>query len=69
MKVVAEDIELNASNSVSIGASTMNVKVGTANWTGQGYVIGEWTVNGIPFSTQKHSGVTPDTGTSGLPQA
>lgn len=69
MKVVAKDIELNASNSISISASTMNVNVGAANWTGQGYVVGEWTVNGIPFSTHKHTGVTPGTGTSGLPTA
>jgi hypothetical protein len=59
------DIEPNASNSITLNAQQMNVNVSQTNWTGQGYVVGEWTVNRIPFSTHKHTGVTPGTGNSG----
>ncbi|MFV3377426.1 Gp138 family membrane-puncturing spike protein [Pseudomonas sp. NY11226] len=69
VKVIGKDIELNASNSITLNAQQMNVNVSQTNWTGQGYVVGDWTVNGIPFSTHKHTGVTPGTGTSGLPTA
>jgi hypothetical protein len=65
----AKDIELNASNSVSINASSLSVNVATTTWTGNNTITGAWTFNGIPFDTHKHVGVTPGSGTSGLPRA
>lgn len=67
VKVIAKDIELNASNSVSINASSLKVNVPNTTWTGNTTISGTWTFNGIPFDTHKHSGVTPGNGVSGLP--
>lgn len=69
VKVIAKDIELNASNSVSINASSMKVNVPNTTWTGNTTISGTWTFNGIPFDTHKHTGVTPGSGVSGLPAA
>jgi len=69
VKVKCKTFELTASESISLTAPQMNVNVQATSWTGQGYVIGEWTVNGIPMSTHVHTGVTPGTGSTGLPQA
>ncbi|MGZ0715708.1 Gp138 family membrane-puncturing spike protein [Pseudomonas palleroniana] len=69
VKVIAKDIELNASNSVSINASSLKVNVTDTTWTGNTTISGTWTFNGIPFDTHKHAGVTPGSGVSGLPTA
>ncbi|MFJ4352742.1 Gp138 family membrane-puncturing spike protein [Pseudomonas sp. NPDC089428] len=69
VKVIGKDIELSATDSITISAQQMNVNVAQTNWTGQGYVTGEWTVNGIPMSTHVHTGVTPGTGSTGIPTA
>lgn len=74
--------ELNATESYTINTPTMNVNADTTNWTGDiiqtgdynqtgNYTLtgGEATFNGIPFSTHKHIGVTPGSGTSGIATA
>lgn len=67
VKVIGKDIELNASNSLTLSAQTMSINVANTQWTGQAYVTGEMTVNGVAVSTHTHMGVTPGNGVSGLP--
>ncbi|SOQ09180.1 Gp138 family membrane-puncturing spike protein [Pseudomonas syringae group genomosp. 3] len=67
VKVIAKDIELNASNSVSINASSLKVNVPTTTWTGNTTITGLWKFNGVPFDTHKHVGVTAGNGVSGFP--
>nr|WP_314618046.1 Gp138 family membrane-puncturing spike protein [uncultured Pseudomonas sp.] len=65
VKLIGKDIELNASNSITLNAQQMNVNVAQTNWTGNYSMIGEARFNGVLFDTHIHSGVTPGTGTSG----
>lgn len=73
---------VNATESFTINTPTMNVNADTTNWVGDiiqtgdynqtgNYTLtgGEATFNGIPFSTHKHIGVTPGSGTSGIATA
>ncbi|MCX2708352.1 MULTISPECIES: Gp138 family membrane-puncturing spike protein [unclassified Pseudomonas] len=69
VEMKCKTFDLTASESISLTAPQMNVNVQATNWTGQGYVIGEFTVNNIPMSTHAHTGVTPGSGSTGLPQA
>ena len=71
VKVNSKDIELTATNSLSLTAQTMTVNAQTTNWTGnivhQGNytMTGQATFNGVLFDTHFHSGVTPGNGVSG----
>lgn len=67
VKIKAKDIDMTATNSISLNAQSMNINVANTQWAGQAYVTGEVTVNGIPVSTHHHLGVTPGNGVSGLP--
>ncbi|MGJ7513643.1 Gp138 family membrane-puncturing spike protein [Pseudomonas baetica] len=69
VKVKAKDIELEADNSLSLKAQTMTINVPNTTWTGNYAMTGEATFNGIPFSTHKHTGVTPGSGTTATPVA
>lgn len=51
------DIELNASNSITLNAQQMNVNVPQTNWTGHYSMIGEASFNSALFDTHIHSGV------------
>lgn len=57
VKVIGRDIELNASNSITLNAQQMNVNVAQTNWTGNYTMIGEARFNGVLFDTHIHSGV------------
>lgn len=50
-------------------APDVTVDTPMASFTGDVTVAGEATIGGIDFSTHKHLGVTPGTGTSGVPTA
>ncbi|MHB9453487.1 hypothetical protein ACYHM8_13515 [Pseudomonas amygdali pv. morsprunorum] len=63
----SKDIELNASNSLTLKAQTLNVNVPTTTWTGNTTITGLWKFNGVPFDTHKHVGVTAGNGVSGFP--
>jgi hypothetical protein len=67
--VKAQDINLEAANSISLTAQTMTINVPNTTWTGNYALAGEATFNGIPFSTHKHTGVTAGAATSGGPTA
>ncbi len=67
VKVNSKDIELNASNSLTLKAQTLNVNVPTTTWTGNTTITGLWKFNGVPFDTHKHVGVTAGNGVSGFP--
>lgn len=74
--VNSKTAEVNASEKITLNAPTMDVNVGTTNWTGNiihkgNYTLtgGQATFNGIVFNTHKHTGVTPGTGTSAGPVA
>jgi hypothetical protein len=69
VKVIGKDIDLSASNSITLNAPTMNINVASTSWTGNTAVSGAWTFNGILFDTHKHTGVAPGNGVSGLPVA
>lgn len=69
VKVKAKDIELEADNSLSLKAQTMTIDVPDTTWTGSYTMTGQATFNGIPFSTHKHTGVTPGSGTTATPVA
>ncbi|MEG1626461.1 hypothetical protein [Pseudomonas sp.] len=69
VKVKAKNIALEAQEEISLKAKTMNIQVPTTSWTGNYNLTGEAIFNGIPFSTHKHTGVTPGTGTSATPVA
>lgn len=68
---------VNATESYTINAPTMNVNADTTNWTGNiihegdytqtgNYTMtGQATFNGVLFDTHFHSGVTPGPGNSG----
>jgi hypothetical protein len=72
---------VNVTQKVTIAGPAMDVNVAQTNWTGNinltGNLIqsgnytmtGVATFNGIVFNTHKHLGVTPGSGTSGLPTA
>lgn len=72
---------INASESINLNTPSMVVDATTTQWIGdinlQGNLVqvgnytltGIATFNGIPFSTHKHLGVTPGSGTSGNPTA
>lgn len=65
VKVIGKDIELTASNSLTLSAQQMNINVSQANWTGSYTMIGEARFNGVLFDTHFHNGVTPGAGNSG----
>lgn len=69
VKVKAKDIELEADSSLSLKAQTMTIQVPNTTWTGNYTMTGQATFNGIPFSTHKHTGVTPGNGTTATPVA
>ncbi|WP_444447887.1 Gp138 family membrane-puncturing spike protein [Pseudomonas kurunegalensis] len=69
VNVKAKDVSLEATQSISLKAQTMSIDVPTTTWNGNYSLTGEATFNGIPFSTHKHTGVTPGTGTSATPVA
>lgn len=70
---------INASESINLNTPSMIVDANVTQWIGninlQGNLVqvGNYTItgvatfNGIPFSTHKHIGVTPGSGTSGTP--
>lgn len=72
---------INASESINLNTPSMVIDAQTTQWIGdinlQGNLVqvGNYTItgiatfNGIPFSTHKHVGVTPGSGTSGTPTA
>ena len=72
---------VNATDSITLAAPLMTVNVPQTNWTGNisltGNILhtgnytmtGVATFNGIVFNTHKHLGVTPGSGTSGIPTA
>lgn len=73
---------INATESYTINAPTLNINSNTLNmnvsattWTGGITHSGNYTqtgtstFNGIVFATHKHTGVTPGSGTSGVPTA
>lgn len=51
----------------NITSSTMNVAVGTTNWSGAIYGTGELVFNGINYTTHGHTGVENGNSTSGPP--
>lgn len=63
--------EVNARSKITLKAPTMDVNVGTTNWTGNIVHKGNYTMtgqarfNGVLFDTHFHSGVTPGNGSSG----
>lgn len=63
---------INATQAINLKAPTMNVNVGTTNWTGNIIHQGNYTgtgqsrFNGVLFDTHFHSGVTPGTGNSSI---
>lgn len=67
--------ELNATESYTITTPTLNINADTTNWSGNIIHSGNYTqtgtstFNGIVFATHKHIGVTPGSGTSGVPTA
>ena len=73
--VQAQNVQVNALQSISLSAPTMNVNVPQTNWignithTGNYTMTGIATFNGIVFNTHKHLGVTAGSGTSGIPTA
>jgi len=69
VKVMAQDIELEAANSLSLKAQTMTINVPNTTWTGNYTMTGQAKFNGILFDTHKHLGVTPGSGVSGIPTA
>ncbi|MNT77365.1 hypothetical protein D3C86_1860350 [compost metagenome] len=60
------DIQCDTAN--VIATSEINVNTPVMNVDAQVNVTGDVIVNGIPFSTHVHGGVTPGSGTSGGPQ-
>ncbi|MGF6221668.1 hypothetical protein AB7M26_004450 [Pseudomonas sp. F-14 TE3482] len=75
VNVNAKDINLTATNAIAIKAASMSIEVPTTTWlgdysqTGNYDLTGEATFNGIAFSTHRHTGVTPGSGTSAGPIA
>lgn len=69
------DVTVNAENAVvnatgvNVTAATGSFAIGNSTWNGSMDITGTWTFNGIPFNTHKHVGVTPGSGTSGVPTA
>ncbi|WYV99360.1 hypothetical protein NoPa_00021 [Pseudomonas phage vB_PpuM-NoPa] len=69
--VNSKTVTLNATESMTVNTPTLNMNVGTTNWTGNIIHSGNYTMtgqarfNGRLFDTHTHSGVTPGTGTSG----
>ncbi|QYW06627.1 putative baseplate protein [Pseudomonas phage UAVern] len=67
--------ELNATESYTINTPMLKVNAQNTTWTGNITHSGNYTqtgtstFNGIVFDTHKHLGVTPGSGTSGLPTA
>lgn len=67
--------ELNATESYTINTPTLNINAQNTTWTGNITHSGNYTqtgtstFNGIVFETHKHLGVTPGSGTSGVPTA
>lgn len=57
VKVIGKDIELAASNSLTLSAQQMNVNVPQTSWTGSYTMVGETRFNGVLFDTHIHSGV------------
>ena len=72
---------VNVQEKITLNGPQMDVNVNQTNWTGNialtgnlthigNYTItGTATFNGIVFDTHKHLGVTPGSGTSGIPTA
>ena len=73
------DVTINAASSLNFNTPSLIVDADITQWIGninlQGNLtqVGNYTItgiatfNGIPFSTHKHIGVTPGSGTSGTP--
>lgn len=72
---------VNATEKTTINTPLMEVNAAQTNWTGNITLVGNLlqtgnytmtgvaTFNGIVFNTHKHLGVTPGSGTSGIPTA
>lgn len=64
---------VNASESINLNSPQMTVDVQSSVWlgdivhTGNYTAVGAQTFNGIVFSTHRHIGVQPGSGTSGIP--
>lgn len=69
VNVNAKDINLTATNAIAIKGASMSIDVPNTTWKGNYTMTGQATFNGIPFSTHKHTGVTPGNGTSATPVA
>lgn len=55
--MIGKDIELNASNSITLNAQQMNVNVDQTNWTENYTMVGEAGFNGVLFDPNIHSSV------------
>jgi len=66
---------INATESYTINTPQLNINADTTTWAGNITHSGNYTqtgtstFNGIVFATHKHIGVTPGSGTSGIPTA
>lgn len=75
VNVNAKEINLTATDTITIDTPVMNINADTTNWTGNITHSGNYTqtgtstFNGIVFATHKHVGVTVGTGTSSIPTA
>lgn len=67
VSVECDTADVLANSSVSVTTPSMTIDCANTTWVGNNTITGNWTFNGIPFNTHKHTGVTPGSGTSGGP--
>lgn len=67
VSVECDTADVLANSSVSVTTPSMTIDCANTTWVGNNTITGNWTFNGIPFNTHKHTGVTPGGGTSGGP--